>query len=144
MPQALPVIGAVATVAGTVLNYTASKKAADLSQQQQAAATRRSQLQALRGAQIQRAQAVASAQAQGSMGSSGAAGGIGALGSQLGSEMGYASAQGALSARIGAAQSRANLGSGLANLGANLYDFGLQWGKRQGSISAVPDYTRTS
>lgn len=143
MPQALPVIGAVATVAGTVINYNANKKAAELSKRQQAEASRRSQLQALRGAQIQRAQAVATAQAQGSLASSGAAGGIGAIGSQLGSELGYARRQGALSSQIGDAQSRANLGSGLANLGSNLYTLGLEWGQRKPSF-ATPDYTRTA
>ena len=53
------VIGAVATVGGTVMQMKAQKKAAAASRRQQDLSTQRSNRQSIREAQLQRAQAVA-------------------------------------------------------------------------------------
>jgi hypothetical protein len=121
MAAALPVIAAVsgaAAVVGTIQSGRERRKAARLSQEQQAVATRRSRRQAIRQTQIRRAQAVASAQAGGSLTGSGAAGGIQGISSQLGSELGFSTQMSGLSAQIGRAQSRAALFGDIAQLGS--------------------------
>jgi type II secretory pathway pseudopilin PulG len=128
MPPVALVIGAVATVAGTVMSYRGQKKAARAQQLQQAVATRRSRRQAVREMQIRRAQAVASAQASGTLGSSGAAGGIGSLTSQLGSEMGFSTQMSGLSADISSGMAQANRGGAIAGLGGAAMQFGLDRG----------------
>lgn len=128
MPQIALVIGAVASVAGTVASISQQRKASRLSQEQQRVATRRSRRQAIRQSQLQRAQSVATAQAAGSLGGSGAAGGIGAISSQLGEALGFSSQMSGLSQQIGAAQSRAQLFGDVASLGGVGVNFGLSRG----------------
>lgn len=128
MPQVALVIGAVASVAGTVMAYRGQKKAAAAQREQQAVATRRSRRQGIREMQIRRAQAIASAQASGTLGSSGAAGGIGGLSSQLGSDMGYSTQMSGLSARISAGAAQASRGQALAGLGGAFMQFGFNEG----------------
>lgn len=128
MPQVALVIGAVASVAGTVMAYRGQKKAAAAQREQQAVATRRSRRQGIREMQIRRAQAIASAQASGTLGSSGAAGGIGGLSSQLGSDMGYSTQMSGLSARISAGAAQASRGQALAGLGGAAMQFGFNQG----------------
>lgn len=130
MPQAALVVGAVASVAGTVASYSQQRKAAKLSRKQQQVATRRSRRQAIRQAQIQRAQAVASAQATGALGSSGASGGIGSLGSQLGEALGFSTQMSGLSAGISSAQQKAATYGGIAQLGGTLFSYGYNQGAR--------------
>lgn len=117
MPQAALVISAVAGVAGTVLSYTQQNKQAKLQQRQQALATRRSRRQAIRQAQITRAQATASAQGAGALQSSGARGGIGAIGSQLGEQLGFSTQMSGLSRDIASAASKASLFGSIGQLG---------------------------
>jgi len=127
-PLAIAAIGAVTTVAGTVAQVGQQRKAAALSREQQALATRKSRRQAIRASQIQRAQSVASAQGAGVLQGSGAQGGIGALSSQLGSEFGFSTQMSGLSGDIGRAQSRANTFGSVAGLGGSLFNFGVNQG----------------
>lgn len=131
------VVGAVATVAGTVASVNAQKKAARLQQEQQTLATRRSSRQAIREAQIRRAQTRSSAQALGVVGGSAEAGGMASLGSQLGSALGFSSQMSGLSKQIGMAQSRANTAGAVANLGSSVFQaaggFGAFGSTGQGS-----------
>jgi len=121
MPQTLAIIGAVASVGGTIASVSAQRKASRLQQQQQTLATRRSQREAVREAQIRRAQTMASAQAFGAVGGSAAAGGTASLGSQLGGALGFSSQMSGLSKQIGIAQSRAATAGAVANLGGSVF-----------------------
>lgn len=122
------VIGAVASVVGTVASVSQARKATKLQQEQQAVATRRSRRQAIREAQIVRAQTVASAQASGAMGSSAVAGGLGSLQSQLGEAMGFSTHMSGLSRDISAAQARSQTWGAVAGLGGSLYGYGVNQG----------------
>jgi len=115
-PAAL-VISAVAGVAGTLASVSAQRKEASLRRKQQAVATRRSRRQAIRQAQITRAQAIATAQGAGALQSSGTTGGIGAISSQLGEQLGFSTQMSGLSRDIGSAASRASTFGSLGQLG---------------------------
>lgn len=115
------VIGAVATVGGTIASVNAQKRASRLQQEQQTLATRRSQRQAVREAQIRRAQTMSAGQALGASGGSGVAGGISSLGSQLGSSLGFASQMSGLSNQISMAQSRVATAGAIAGLGSSVF-----------------------
>lgn len=129
MPPVLAVIGAVASVAGTVSSIKQQKRAAALQQQQQELATRRSQRQAIREAQIRRAQTMAAAQGLGVVGGSSAvSGGTTSLGSQLGGSLGFASQMSGLSREIGVASSKANTFGAIAGLGGTAFQIGAQFG----------------
>lgn len=120
MPQAAPMLMAVsgvAAVAGTVMSYNQQKKAGELAQQQQEVNYRRERMQAIRQAQIQRAQAIMSSVGAGSSESSGAAGGIGSISSQLGTQMGFGSQMSELTQGINQANQSASMWGGVANLG---------------------------
>lgn len=120
MPQVAPLITAVsgvAAVAGTVMSYNQQKKAGRLAEQQQEVADRRDRMQAIRQAQIQRAQAIMSSVGAGSSESSGAAGGIGSISSQLGTQMGFGSQMSALTQGINQANQSASMWGGVAKLG---------------------------
>ena len=135
MPQAAMVIGAVAGVAGTAIQYTQGRKIARAQQQQQEAATRKERLQAIRATMIQSAQAQAGAVGAGVADSSGAIGGIGSLRSQLGTEMGFSSQMSELSHRISGAQQMASFGGALSDLGWTAFSWG---DSRKTSGAAVP------
>lgn len=115
------VIGAVASVGGTIATVNAQKKASRLQQQQQQLATRQSQRQAIREAQIRRARTMSSAQALGAVGGSAVAGGTASLNSQLGSSLGFSSQMSGLSNQIGMAQTQASIFQGIAGLGGGLF-----------------------
>jgi len=121
MPQTLAIIGAVASVGGTIATINAQKRASRLQQQQQQLATRQSQRQAIREAQIRRAQTMSSAQALGAVGGSAVAGGTTSLGSQLGGSLGFSSQMSGLSNQISMAQSRAATAGAIANLGGSVF-----------------------
>lgn len=128
MPQIAAVIGAVATVAGTVASIKGQKKAAGIQRQQQAVATRQSRRQAIRQAQFSRAQSVATASATGAEGSSAALGGQGSIGSQLGSQFGFSTQMSGLSAQLGAAQSSVARSNAIASIGGTAFNFGASRG----------------
>lgn len=118
------VIGAVATVGGTVMQYKAQKKAAAASRRQQDLSTQRSNRQSIREAQLQRAQAVAAGASMGALGGSALAGGLGSLGSQLGSGLGFSSQMSGLSADIEKFQQRAATWGAVAGMGGSLFQLG--------------------
>ena len=118
------VIGAVATVGGTVMQYNAQKKAAAASKRQQDLSTTRSNRQAIREAQLRRAQAVAAGAAVGGLGGSAMAGGLSSLGSQLGSGLGFSSQMSGLSADIEKFQSKAAMWGAVAGMGSSLFQAG--------------------
>ncbi len=115
------VIGAVATVGGTVLQYNAQKKAAKAAQRQQNLSTQRSNRQAIREAQLQRAQAIAAGASMGALGGSALAGGLGSLGAQLGSGLGFSSQMSSLSNDINKFQQRASTWGAIAGMGGSLF-----------------------
>ena len=118
------VIGAVATVGGTVMQYSAQKKAAKAAQRQQNLSTQRSNRQAIREAQLQRAQAIAAGASMGALGGSALAGGLGSLGAQLGSGLGFSSQMSSLSNDINKFQQRAATWGAIAGIGGNLFQAG--------------------
>jgi hypothetical protein len=128
MPQALAVIGAVSSVVGTVASYSAQRKASKAATQQQELNTRRSNRQAIREAQIRRAQTLGAAAQMGALGGSSVEGGLSGLGSQLGSGLGFSSQMSALSNQIGRQQSRAALFGDVASLGFGAVQMGYQAG----------------
>ena len=115
------VIGAVATVGGTVMQYSAQKKAAKAAQRQQNLSTQRSNRQAIREAQLQRAQAIAAGASMGALGGSALAGGLGSLGAQLGSGLGFSSQMSSLSNDINKFQQRAATWGAIASMGGSLF-----------------------
>ena len=138
MGPAVAVIGAVAAVGGTVMQYSAQKKAARASRRQQELSTQRSNRQAIREAQLQRAMAIAAASQMGALGGSALAGGLGSLGSQLGSGLGFSSQMSSLSADIEKYQSRAATWGAVASMGGSLF----QAGGGFGAFSAGADTSR--
>ncbi len=124
MGPAIAVIGAVAAVGGTVMAYSAQKKAAKAAQRQQELSTQRSNRQSIREAQLRRAQALAAAASMGAMGGSAVAGGIASLGSQLGSGLGFSNQMSALSADIEKYQGKAAMWGAVASMGGNLFQAG--------------------
>ncbi len=124
MPQAAPVITAiagVAAVAGTAVSINQQKKASAASRRQQGLSARRSQRQAIREAQIRRAQSQVQAGAMGVTGGSGLAGGQASLSSQLGGSLGFAGQMSGLSQEITMAQSRAQTAGSVAGLGIQAF-----------------------
>ena len=115
------VIGAVATVGGTVMQYSAQRKAAKAAQRQQNLSTQRSNRQAIREAQLQRAQAIAAGASMGALGGSALAGGLGSLGAQLGSGLGFSSQMSSLSNDINKFQQRASTWGAIASMGGSLF-----------------------
>lgn len=127
MPQALPIIGAVATVGGTIASVSAQRKAAGAQRQQETLATRRSQRAAIREAQIRRAQTLASSQGFGALQGSGVAGGTSSLSSQLGEALGFSTQMSGLSQKISDYRTKADMWGGVAGLGGSLFNFGLNY-----------------
>lgn len=115
------VIGAVAAVGGTVMQYNAQKKASAAAQRQQEISTARERRQAIREAQLRRAQAIAAGANMGGLGGSSLAGGVGALGSQLGSGLGYSTTMSSLSSDINRYNTRAALGGTIAGVGSAVF-----------------------
>ena len=106
----MAVVATIAAVAGagaSIASAVNQQKAAKSAQKQQELSYNRSQKQAIREAQIRRAQATSSAQSMGAMTSSGFAGGVSSLTSQLGSTLGYSSQLSGLSKEQAMYQSRA-------------------------------------
>lgn len=115
------VISAVAAVGGTVLQYNAQKSASEAAQRQQQISTARERRQAIREAQLRRAQAIAAGANMGGLGGSSLSGGISALGSQLGSGLGYSNQMSALSSQINTYNTRAALGGVIAGAGGAVF-----------------------
>lgn len=121
MAPALAVIGAVASVGGTLAAVNQQKKAARLQQRQMDLQAARERRQAIREAQIRRAQGQATAQGLGVGSSSVAAGGAASLSSQLGGTLGFSSQMSGLSSGIAMANQKASFFGGVAQIGAGLF-----------------------
>lgn len=138
----LAAAGAAATIGGTVYQLKQAKaarqaqdKATKAREKQQAAAARRERRQAIRQAQVARAQSIATAQSSGGLNSSAGSGGIGAISSQLGEAIGYQNVQSNLSSQINDAQTSfnrasaaSNRGGQFASLGSSVFRFGVNRG----------------
>lgn len=127
MGPTFAVIGAVASVAGTVISYKNQKKASQTAQRQQDLQTARERRQAIREAQIRRAQTLAAGADQGATGSSAIAGGLSSLGSQLGSGLGFSTAMSAMSRDINKYNQRASTWSAIAGIGSNMFQSSGGW-----------------
>jgi hypothetical protein len=138
MGPALAVIGAVTSVAGTVLSYSAQQKAAKKAEQQQDLNTRKSNRMAIREAQIKRAQAQNAAALAGAGGGSGIAGGTSSLSSQLGSGLGFSTQMSALSSDITKYQSSAQLWGDVAGLGVYAFKAGGGFPSLQSTFNRQP------
>ena len=121
MGPALAVISAVATVAGTVSSISSQKKAARAQQRQQQLQTQRSQRQAIREAQIRRAQTQSTALGAGVTGGSALGGGLSSLSSQLGGSLGFAGQMSGLSKEISIANQKASTAGAIAGLGMQAF-----------------------
>lgn len=121
MGPVFAVIGAIATVGGTVLQYNAQKKAARASKRQQDLNTSRSNRQSIREAQLRRAEAMAAGASAGAMGGSALAGGLAGLGSQLGSGLGFSSQMSSLSSDIEKYQGKAAMWGAVASMGGSMF-----------------------
>ena len=123
MPTAttIAILGATAAVAGTAVSIKQGKEASAATRRQQGLSARRSQRQAIREAQIRRAQSQVQAGAMGVTGGSGLAGGQASLSSQLGSNIGFAGQMSGLSQGISMQQSKAQQGQALAGLGMQVF-----------------------
>jgi hypothetical protein len=141
MGPALAVISAVATVAGTVSSIQSQKKAAAAQRQQQQLQAQRSQRQAIREAQIRRAQTQAGAQGLGITGGSALGGGLSSLSSQLGGALGYAGQQSGLSKEISIQSQRAQTAGAVAGLGMNLFSAAGGFGAFGVGATPPPDAT---
>ena len=133
--EAALVISAVTATVGTVASISQQQKAARAQAQQQQLQSRRSQRQAVREAQIRRAQTLATAQAAGAMGGSAVGGGLSSLSSQLGGTLGYASQMSGLSKEITMASSRAQTAGAVASLGMTAFSGLGGFDKLQGSLT---------
>ena len=134
MPQA-PVIAAIATVAGTAVSIKQGKEASAATRRQQGLSARRSQRQAIREAQIRRAQSQVQAGAMGVTGGSGLAGGQASLSSQLGGSLGFAGQMSGLSQQISMAQSRAQTAGAVAGLGMQVFQDAGGFGQLNAAFS---------
>ena len=114
-------IGLALLAAGTVVNVQQQRKASKAQLRQQGLSARRSQRQAIREAQIRRAQSQVQAGAMGVTAGSGLAGGQASLSSQLGSNIGFAGQMSGLSQQITMAQSRAQTAGAVAGLGMEIF-----------------------
>ena len=108
-------------VASTAVSVSEQKKASKAQARQQGLSARRSQRQAIREAQIRRAQSQVQAGAMGVTGGSGLAGGQASLSSQLGSNIGFAGQMSGLNQQISMAQSKAQTAGDIAGLGMQAF-----------------------
>jgi len=129
MPQVVMAAAAVVGAVTAVKSAQAQKKATEASQKQQELAYNRSQKQAIREAQIRRAQATASTQSMGALTSSGFAGGLSSLSSQVGSTLGYSSQLSGLSKEQSMYQSQAATFGAYSNLAFATSDFASKFAK---------------
>jgi hypothetical protein len=119
MPQILPVITAVATVASVAQGQRAARMQQRSFQEQQRASelqARRSRVRAIRESQLLRSRTQATGQAMGAAGGSAMAGGLTSLSSQLGSTVGFQTQMSGLSRNISEFESQSALAAGQAQL----------------------------
>lgn len=145
------VIGAVSSVVGTigaVQSAAAQRRAVDLQEKQQKVATRRSRRQAIRQAQIARANAISAGATLGGLFGSSLQGGLSSLGSQLGGELGFSTQMSGLSKDISSAQRSAARWGAISQLGFGLFNAlggfqGIASGFAQGRATRNPTASGT-
>lgn len=123
MPQFALVASAVVGAVSTVASISQARKSAALQQQQSALQNRNSQRQAIREAQIRRAQATQSAVAGGANLGSGYAGGMSSLSSQLGGSLGYSSQMSGLNTQVSMANQAAQTFSDVGQFGFKAFNY---------------------
>lgn len=129
MPQALPVIQAVAAVGSIAMqarSASAQRRAMAAQQRQQEVQALASRRRSMRAAQIQRARALATAQGAGATGGSAIAGGLTSLSSQLGGAIGYQTQMSGLSREIGGYSMEAARATSQARLFSSIGSFAGQ------------------
>lgn len=114
-----------AGVGGSIAQQNASKEASEMQRAIQQKQTQRSQVQALREAQIKRAMLTQAATNSGTVDSSGFGGGMASLNSQLASNQSFSSQVGVLSQQQAGQTSRANTAAGISNLGGSMFGLAL-------------------
>ena len=130
--------GLALSAAGTYMSYRGQKKAADAQAQQQALSVRRSRRQAIREAQIRRAQTTAVTGAAGGLTGSGYAGGIGSLGSQLATNFGFGTQMSGLSSLVNQGMQQAGVGSAISSIGNLATQAGLAFYKPTPTETPAP------
>ena len=134
--------GLALSAAGTHMSYRGQKKAAEAQAQQQALSVRRSRRQAIREAQIRRAQTTAVTGAAGGLTGSGYAGGIGSLGSQLATNFGFGTQMSWLSSLVNQGMQQAGLGSAISSIGSLATQTGLAFYKPTPTETRSGGYTQ--
>lgn len=119
--SAVATTAAVVGVGATLYSANQQRQAAKAQVRQQQEQARRSQRQAIREAQIRRAQALSTAQAAGAIEGSAVSGGLASLGAQTGEALGFGSMMSGLSRQISVASSRSETAGSLAGLGFEAY-----------------------
>ena len=123
---ALAVGGITAGIAGTVDAQKQAGRAAQMQQAMENRKAQRSQLQALRESQIQRAMIQQRSAVGGSFDSSGFSGAMSSIGSQLGSNIGFSREMTSLGQGISNLQQQASRSQALGQLGFQVASFGMQ------------------
>lgn len=129
---------ATVSVVGTAKSLSMQKKAAAASTRQQELVAARDRRQAIREAQIRRAQGMSSAQAMGVAGSSVSGGGAASIGSQLGSTLGFSSQMSGLSANITRLSSQASMYGDIAGLAAGGFNALDGWTQLSNKFGGKP------
>ena len=131
----IALVGLGVSTAGTLASIGQQKKAARAQQRQQTLQTQRSQRQAIREAQIRRAQTQATALGAGVTGGSALGGGLSSLSSQLGGSLGFAGQMSGLSKEISIASSKAQTAGAIAGLGGQVFSAAGGFGAFGGGVT---------
>lgn len=123
---ALAAGGLTAGIAGMVDAQSQAGKAAKMQQAMENRKAQRSQLQALRESQIQRAMIQQRSAVGGSLDSSGFSGSMSSIGSQLGSSIGFSREMTAFGQGISDLQQQASRSQMISQLGFQAASFGMQ------------------
>lgn len=139
---ALAVGGVTAGIAGMVDAQSQAGKAAKMQQAMENRKAQRSQLQALRESQIQRAMIQQRSAVGGSVDSSGFSGAMSSIGSQLGSNIGFSREMTSFGQGISNLQQQASRSQMISQLGFQAASFGMQgFGGGGGTTTATPPTT---
>ncbi len=128
------VVTATAATASAVSSSQHRKRAAAAQRKQQQLQAQRSQRQAVREAQIRRAQTQGTSQGLGVVGGSALGGGLSSLSSQLGGSLGYAGQLSGLSKQISIASQKAQTADAAAGLGMQFFNAAGGFGAFGGGV----------
>jgi len=146
-----PVVSAVAAVGGLLQQRKAVRsqeraaaaqaQAVERQERQQEVAAAASRRRSVRSAQVQRARALASAQALGATGGSAIAGGTASLRSQLGTNLGFQTQMSGLSREISGFSQQAGVAMGQARRASNMASLYGGVGQFAGQFDSFEDFT---